>query len=165
MFAAGASGYAQSKIPPELERFSFLLGDWEGDGSGAPGQGSGTTTFSRGLQDRVMIRTSYAQYPASSNTAPLRHDDLMVVYVEQGNVRADYYDNEGHVIRYLVTSTSAGEALFVSDAASGMPRYRLGYRLAADGKLAGRFEIAPPGKPGDFASYLAWEMRRRTRGR
>ncbi len=107
-----------------------------------------------------MIRTSYAEYPASSNSPASRHDDLMIVYVEQAKVRADYYDNEGHVIRYAVTSPSSGEAVFVSDVSSGAPGYRLTYRLDAAGEMAGKFEIAPPGT-GDFKTYLTWKMHRK----
>ena len=34
----------------------------------------------------------------------------MILYSHAGAVRADYYDSEGHVIRYAVRSPAAGEA-------------------------------------------------------
>jgi len=159
-----AAGNAHAQVPSRLEPLSFLLGEWEGAGSGSPGPGSGVATFSRGLQDRVIILTTYSQYPASQTNQAFRHDDLMIIYVEQGNLRADYYDNEGHIIRYAASAPAPGEALFVSDVVSGTPRYRLGYKLV-DGKLTGRFEIAPPGKPDGFSKYLEWETRRKEQSR
>ena len=85
----------------------------------------------------------------------------MVIYATEGaGVRADYYDSEGHVIRYSVTSAAPGEATFLSDVVAGAPRFRLNYKLGADNLLKGEFAIAPPGKPEAFAPYLAWESRK-----
>jgi hypothetical protein len=70
----------------------------------------------------------------------------MVVYVEAGVVKADYFDSEGHVIRYVVDGRP-GEAAFVSEIRAAEPRYRLTYTQASPGTLNGRFDVAPPGKP------------------
>ena len=159
VIAAAASVCAE--VPKQLEPLTFLLGEWEAAGGGQPGQGTGTAAFARSLQDRVIIRTSYAEYPASKTAPASRHDDLMVIYAGEGErIRADYYDNEGHIIHYTVTAAVPGEASFVSDAISGAPRFRLSYKLGADGLLKGEFAIAPPGKPDTFARYLAWESRK-----
>jgi len=159
VIAAAASVNAEA--PKQLEPLTFLLGEWEASGGGQPGQGTGIATFARGLQDRVIMRTSYAEYPASKTAPASRHDDLMVIYDgDGGHIRADYYDNEGHIIHYTVTVAVSGEASFVSDAASGTPRFRLSYKLGPDGLLKGEFAIAPPGKPDAFARYLVWESRK-----
>jgi len=159
VIAAAASVHAE--VPKQLEPLTFLLGEWEAAGEGQPGQGTGTAAFALALQDRVIIRTSYAVYPASKTAPASRHDDLMVIYAgEGGALRADYYDNEGHVINYMVTVTAPGEASFVSEIASGAPRFRLSYKLGPDGLLKGEFAVAPPGKPDAFARYLVWESRK-----
>jgi hypothetical protein len=156
---AGSEVFAGPATP--LEPLAFLIGEWEASGAGQPGPGSGRAVFSRELQDRVILRRSYAEYPASGTAASSRHDDLLVVYPTPGGaVRADYYDNEGHVIRYLVTSLAPGQAAFVSEPVTGEPRYRLSYELTPDGVLKGEFAIAPPGEPPAFKPYLAWESRR-----
>lgn len=150
-----------AEAPKQLEPLAFLLGEWGASGSGSPGAGVGSATFARGLQDRVIIRTSYAEYPAQDTRPASRHDDLMVIYASDGDgVRADYYDNEGHVIRYSVTVSAAGEAFFVSDIVQGAPRFRLSYKLGSDDLLKGEFAIAPPGKPDAFTPYLVWESRK-----
>lgn len=143
--------------PAELQPLSFLVGEWITPDPGQAGAGSGTAVFRRGLQDRVIVRTSYAEYPAAGGKPGSRHDDLMIIYAEDGGVRADYYDNEGHVIRYAVQSPAAGEAVFLSEAGDGEPRFRLSYKLESTGILKGEFSIAPPGTPEDFKPYLTWE--------
>src|SRR5262245_55110858 len=145
--------------PSPLDSYAFLVGEWEASGGGQPGQGTGKTVFTRSLQDRVIVRTNSADYPASKDKPASRHDDLMVVYASGSAVRADYYDSEGHVIRYTVSAPAAGEALFVSDAVAGEPRYRLSYKLDASGVLNGEFSLAPQGQA-EFKRYLAWQSRR-----
>jgi hypothetical protein len=114
------------------------------------------------LQDRVVLRTSYAEYPATGGQAASRHDDLMIIYAVPGaGARADYWDNEGHVIRYSVQSPAPGRAVFVSEARPGEPRYRLSYALEASDVLKGEFAIAAPAAPGSFEAYLTWESRKR----
>jgi hypothetical protein len=151
-----------ASLPPALAPLQFLLGDWEGGGGGTPGQSQGGTSFAPGLQDRVLIRTNFA-VTAATDTAPAsRHDDLMIVYAdERGAVRADYYDNEGHVIRYTVSAPHSGQAVFTSEATDAGPQYRLTYDAGPSGIVSGSFAIAPPGKPGAFTPYLTWEMKRK----
>jgi hypothetical protein len=146
--------------PSELEPLSFLLGEWDAPAP-VPGGPSGRTVFSRTLQGQAMMRTNYSETPASGGQPASRHDDLMVIYVAApASLRADYYDGEGHVIRYRVTAPAANTALFVSDAVPNDPRYRLTYTLRPDGELQGEFAIAPPGQPDAFKSYLSWQARK-----
>ena len=156
--AAGSTSLAGE--PAALQPLAFLVGEWPSSGGGQPGAGSGTAVFARGLQDRVIVRTSYAEYAAAGQPAS-RHDDLMIVYAApEGGVRADYYDNEGHVIRYAVQSPRPDRAVFLSEAVAGQPRFRLTYTLQATGVLEGEFAIAPPGAPEEFKKYLHWESRK-----
>jgi len=156
-----AAATSRGAGPTPLETLAFLLGAWGASGSWQPGAAAGTATFAGSLQDRVIIRTSFAEYPATKTTPASRHDDLMIIYATDGaGIRADYYDNEGHVIRYAVTVAAPGDATFLSDIVNGEPRYRLTYKLAPDGILRGTFAVAPPGKPEAFEQYLAWESRK-----
>lgn len=81
-----------------------LLGKWTAKGGGQPGQASaGGFSFEFDLQGRVLVRRNYSEYPATAAKPPFRHDDLMVIYQEpQKGTRAEYFDNEGHVIHYSV---------------------------------------------------------------
>jgi hypothetical protein len=147
--------------PAGLQPLAFLVGEWPSSGAGQPGVASGSAVFARGLQDRVIVRTSYAEYAAAAGQPASRHDDLMIIYAApEGGARADYYDNEGHVIRYAVQSPGPGRAVFLSEAVAGQPRFRLSYTLPPSGVLEGEFAIAPPGAPEDFKPYLHWESRK-----
>jgi len=149
---------ASTELVAELQPFAFLLGDWIA-APGAAGE-TGGFTFKSEVQGYVIVRTNYANYPAADGRPASRHDDLMVVSEERGAVHAAYYDNEGHVIQYVVTAPRTGEALFESEAHASEPRYRLRYVARDDGVLAGTFEVAPPDRPNAFTAYLSWTARR-----
>jgi hypothetical protein len=152
---------AAAEPPAALRALAFLAGTWESIGGGQPGSATGTATFSWSLQHQVLVRSSFAEYPATAAAAASRHDDLMVIYATASSgVRADYYDNEGHVIRYSVTVRSPKEAVFLSDAVAGEPRFRLTYKRVSDETLDGEFEIAPPGALDAFKPHLSWHSRR-----
>jgi hypothetical protein len=151
------TGAGRAERPAQLAPFEFLLGDWEavGDQAGA----TGGFTFAPAVQDRVIVRTNYSNTPASGGTAASRHDDVMTIYVEASIVRADYFDNEGHVIRY-VAQTREGEVRLLSEIKPSEPRYRLTYTKGSATIVKGTFEVAPPGQPEAFAPYLSWTARR-----
>jgi len=137
----------------------FLVGQWTGEGSGQPGQGSGDFSFTPDLQGTVLIRKSFAEYPPANGKPGFRHDDLMVVYREETSkqLRAIYFDNEGHVIQYAVQPADGG-VVFVTDGPRSGARYRLIYTSVEPGRLKLKFEIAPPGK--DFSTYIEASARR-----
>jgi hypothetical protein len=148
---------ADALVAP-MRPLAFLLGDW----LAAPGSSgeTGGFSFKPAVQGRLLVRTNYASYPATADKPALRHDDLMVIAADGDVVRADYFDSEGHIIRYLAQSIQAGQVVLVSEIKPNEPRYRLRYTANADGTLAGQFDVAPPGKPEAFAPYLAWSARR-----
>ncbi len=139
-----------------LDGLAFLEGNWvaEPDGQG----GSGTFSFARDLDGRVIVRRNHAVVPARGERPGGVHDDLLVLWPEGAGVKAEYWDNEGHVIRYDV-ATSPGRAVFTSAAGPG-PRFRLTYVERQPGVVDVTFEIAPPGKPDAFAAYLTGAARR-----
>lgn len=123
----------------------FLTGEWVGEGAGTPGPSAGECSFSFDVQRKVLVRRSYAEAATS------RHDDLMVIYFEQG-LKAIYFDNEGHVIHYTVES-SPGEVRFLNE------QYRLTYRNNGGDKISMDFDAAAPGK--SFSNYLHATLRRK----
>jgi hypothetical protein len=149
--------------PPAWGPIGHLVGDWNGEGGGGPGQGSGSFSFKPDLQGKILVRKNRAEYPAAKDRAALVHDDLMVVYREtpEAPPRAIYFDSEGHTIRYEVqASPDSGDVVFVSGAEPSTPRYRLTYTRAGQDRLKIKFEIAPPGNPGQFATYIEASARR-----
>lgn len=144
---------AQDTAAPDWSSVQFLIGSWKGEGSGAPGQGSGGFSFSPDLQGTVLVRKNFAEYPPANGKPGSRHDDLTIVYRDPTSqrLRAEYFDNEGHAIHYAV-SADGHSAVFLSDGPASALRYRLTYTRTAADRLALKFEIAPPSK--DFRPYL-----------
>jgi hypothetical protein len=149
----------QSRPTLDWQPLSWLIGDWTGAGTFGPGKGSGSFSFQPDLQGKILVRKSFAEYPATAGKPAYRHDDLTVVFREGASFKAIYFDNEEHVIRYAIdVSPDADTVVFVSDATAGMARFRLTYHRTGATALAGKFEVASPGKP--FATYLEWKAQK-----
>ncbi len=147
----------QARNASHWDSWRFLLGEWTAEGGGQPGQATGTFSFNFDLQGRILVRVNRANYPASNNHPAFSHEDLMVIYSEPGGatVRAIYFDNEGHVIHYTAEFSRDQKTLtFLSDPAPSTPRFRLIYSKGTGGTLKLKFEIAPPGKPESFSTYV-----------
>ena len=145
------------------EPFAFLVGNWTGEGTGAPGEGTGGFSFQYDLQGKVLVRKNHADYPKTKDRPAYSHEDLMVIYRESpaGPFRADYYDNEGHVIHYTIsTSPDRSTVEFISDPAAAAPRFRFTYKRTGQDSVGIKFEIAPPGKPDAFGPYIDAKARR-----
>jgi hypothetical protein len=171
-----SSFVAVAQQPPDDKWADWqpFLGTWEGVGGGSPGAGSGSFTLAPELQGAVLVRHNYAQYPATKDNrgprrAPgwksaYRHDDLMVIYPDPRSkkTRADYWDNEGHVIHYFVEFAGGGRKLvMLSDPAQSGPHYRLTYIKTGDNDLKLTFEIAPPNAPDQFKTYIEATAKRK----
>lgn len=132
---------------------AFLLGEWAGTGSGQPGQGAGSFSFSPELQGKVLVRRAHSEYPAAQGRPAVIHDDLLIVYAAEAE--AIYFDNEGHVIHYKVTTDpQARTATFLSVDPPPSPAFRLTYKQRSADELQVTFEISPSGKTADFKLYL-----------
>ena len=77
-----------------LDSLRFLLGTWQGEGKGQPGQGRGSASFEPDLGGRVLIRRSRSEYPATAGRPATIHEDLMVISVAPGggNFEAMYFE-------------------------------------------------------------------------
>ena len=149
-----------SKPDDRWAPLAFLIGEWTGDGGGGPGQGSGRFSFLPDQDGKILIRKNRADYPASKDRPAFSHTDLMIVYKEapEAKLRAIYFDMEDHVIHYTVEPSGDGNSVqFVSE------NFRLTYRKTGPDRLALKFEIAPPGKPGAFETYIDATAHRKTK--
>jgi hypothetical protein len=154
----GTAVLAQGQGGDPFSALRFLMGGWVAEGPAEAG--TGHFEFTSDVQGKVLIRRNHAEYPAAKPRPAVNHDDLMVIYHE-GEVRATYFDNEGHVIRYTMESGAPDTATFISETTPGAPRFRLSYKKLPDGRLAGKFELTPPDKPEEFKTYLEWTAKRK----
>ena len=151
----------QSRSNPWRD-FEFLLGEWSWSGGGQPGQvTTGTCTFKPDLNETVLRRSVHLEYPASKQRVAFSHDDLLYIYRDPADsaLRAIFFDNENHVIRYAVTVAS-DSIQFLSDAAPSGTRARMTYTRIGPDSVTDRFELAPPSKPDQFTTYVEFTAKR-----
>lgn len=144
--------------------WQMVLGDWVGDeGHGQPGSPTSSGfSFAPELDGHILVRRDRSDYPAAQGRPAFTHEGLMVIYRDEGSkaFRAQAFDNEGHVIDYLVDVVPGRRIVMTSPAAAGAPRYRLVYEATSSG-LAISFDIAPPDRPLEFSVYVAGTAHRR----
>ena len=142
-----------------VDQLRFLVGSW----NAIPGADRvlGHSSFHVEVKGRVMVRDNRADYPAAAGRPAMSHEDLMVIYAEgPGPLKAIYFDNEGHVIRYTASALDAKSVTFLSDAVKGQPRFRLSYNAPGADRLSGEFASAPPDAPDKFKPLFTWDMRK-----
>ncbi len=148
-------GSPQAAVDP-WDSLRFLVGDWVGEGSGRPGEGSGSFSFRFDLGENILVRRNHSEYPPSGGKSAIVHDDLMVCYPDPagGRILAIYFDNEGHVIQYVAETDGSGRLVLASEVKPSSPSFRLTYTKLAGDTVGIKFEIAPPGRT-EFVSYLS----------
>ena len=150
-FALTINSFAQNN---NWSKWEWLLGQWQGVGSGQAGDGNGTFTFSLELDKKVMVRKSHSEYQVVGSKTNNVHDDLMVIYPDvKGNPsKAIYFDNEGHTINYNISfSNSAKSIVFLSAKVANTPVFRLTYTLLDNKEVNTKFEISRDGS--EFMNY------------
>jgi hypothetical protein len=153
MFLFGIFTVSYSQQNSTWSKWSWLTGEWVGEGGGQPGQGGGTFSFKTDLDGKILVRKSHAEYPASANKPKIVHDDLMIVYAENNGdpSKAVYFDNEGHIIHYSITY-SERSIVFLSEKIPHVPVFRLTYSLLDNGGVNTAFEMSQDGEK--FMMYV-----------
>jgi hypothetical protein len=135
---------------PEWDPLRGLIGTWEGvDHERGT---SGRFSLVPDLGGHVLVRRN------SDDTPRGRHEDLMIMYQAPTGFRASYFDNEGHVINYSIT-TSGPHVELSSDEVAGGPRFKLVYDVKGSDELAIDFSIAMPGAD-EFKHYTGGTVHR-----
>jgi hypothetical protein len=134
-------------------KWSWLIGEWKGEGSGQPGKGDGKFSFKTSLNDKILVRSSHSEYPATSDKPANVHDDLLIVYLDySGNPsKAIYFDNEGHTINYSISYTDKTIVL-LSEKTPNIPVFRLTYTSLDADTIDTNFEISRDGEK--FTTYI-----------
>jgi hypothetical protein len=137
---------------------SFLEGAWDaktlGGTSGA--DASGSYTFRQELSGHILARHASNAGCKGPDGFDCDHGDLLYVYRDPPGqaLKAIYFDNEGHVIHYSVSTPAPNTAVFIADAPAPGPDIRLVYELKG-GVMFGKFQMRTPGKT-EWTSYLEW---------
>jgi hypothetical protein len=153
--------YAQTAPPPISDPWSalsFLEGTWDAKTQGGkPGvNAGGAYIFRKELGGHILARhSSYANCKGPADF-DCDHGDLLYVFEDATgqSLKAIYFDNEGHVIHYRVSTPGPANAVFLSNPATPGPQFRLVYERKG-AVLSGKFQMRMPGKT-EWTSYLEW---------
>lgn len=134
-------------------KWNWLIGEWIGEGSGQPGVGGGTFSFKYELDTKILVRKSISEYPAMGSKPKIIHEDLMIIYLDYSGKpsKANYYDNEGHTINYLIAILDKS-IIFTSEKIANVPIFRLTYTLLENETINTKFEMSQDGI--NFKNYI-----------
>jgi hypothetical protein len=138
---------------------AFLEGTWDAhtQGGSAHARGSGTYSFAPELNHHVLVRRSGDSADCSGPKGfDCEHSDVLYVYqeVQDQPPKAIYFDSEGHVIHYAVSTPDSTTAVFISEASPSGPQFQLVYQLTGT-VMSGKFQMRMPGQT-TWKSYLEW---------
>jgi hypothetical protein len=136
---------------------SFLEGSWDAKATGDGGvAATGSYTFRLELRDHILARHEDLSRCKGPSTYDCDHSDLLYIYRDapMQPLKAIYFDNEGHVIHYDVSTPSPTSAVFLSDSSQPGPQFRLVYELKGQ-VMYGTFQMRMPGQQ-EWKSYLEW---------
>ena len=156
-FIVGASGQSLAASADAWRALAFLEGTWEAHTPGsARAQVDGAYTFTQELKHHVLARHSLSATCKGPQDFDCDHGDLLYIFQEaEGQpLKAIYFDNEGHVIHYAVSTPDSTTAVFLSEASPSAPQFQLIYQLRAD-VMSGKFQMRMPGQA-EWKSYLEW---------
>jgi hypothetical protein len=160
LFSILLTGSALAQGDP-WKPFEFLIGTWVGEGGGGPGQGAGEFSLAFDLNKQVLVRKNFAEYPAQSGRPAFRHDDLVIIYMDETakRPRAIYFDTEGHTIRYAIRAQD-GSLIFESEPGEPVPHYRFTYTPDGASRIKGKFEIRAAGES-QYKTYIDFTARKK----
>lgn len=160
IFLFGLASISFAQQDTTWNRWSWLIGDWIGEGNGAPRQGTGWFSSYPDLDGKILLRKSHSEYPATENKPEIIHNDLMVVYLDDSNSpnKASYFDNEGHTINYMI-SCSGTSIVFTSIKTQKAPIFRLTYIPLDKETVDVKFEMSKDGAK--FLTYTEGKCKRK----
>jgi hypothetical protein len=157
LFWLPMSAQTPATSPDPFRALKFLEGTWDANvENNAAVKESGRYTFDRELDGHILARHSTND---RNCTAPqnfdCQHSDMLYIYPSDSGqgLEAIYFDNEGHVIHYDVSTPKPDLAVFLSPPSHG-PEFRLTYELVG-AVMTGRFQMLMPGQS-DWRTYLEW---------
>jgi hypothetical protein len=143
--------------PTSLKALAFLEGTWDAKAQGSSGTAAaGDYTFRLELDGHVLARHSRTADCKGPATFDCEHGDLLYVYQDAPGqpLKAIYFDSEGHVIHYDLSTPTPTTAVFFSDTAHPGPQFQLVYALQGT-VMSGKFQMRIPGQDA-WKSYLEW---------
>jgi hypothetical protein len=152
-------------VPDTWEPVRFLVGTWEGDVSGQPGNGQSVREYRFVLNSKYLEIRGKSTYPAQpKNPKGEVHEDWGMISYDRSRKAfvLRQFHIEGFVNQYVSQPVREGPLRFTSEAIENIPagyRARETYTITGPDSFAERFELAEPGK--EFELYSETRFRRK----
>ena len=158
---------AQSSQQDIWEPFRYLVGSWEGTGSGQSGVSKTQREYKFVLNGKFLYAQNRSVYePQPKNPKGEIHEDWGLLSFDKGRKQfvLRQFHVEGFVNQYVQTSSTPDGKTFVfaTEQIENIPggwRARETYRILSADEFMEVFELAAPGK--DFEVYSESRLRRR----
>lgn len=144
----------------------FLVGTWEGTGSGQPGTGHYERSYEFVLNNKFLHVKNKSTYPPQElNPNGEVHEDWGFISYDKGRKTFVYrqFHAEGFVTQYILESISPDSRsfTFVSESIENIHtgwRAKESYRVISPDEFIETFELAEPGK--DYEVYTECHLKR-----
>ena len=161
-------GMGQKPAPRDTwEPLKYLIGSWEGTGSGQPGMSKIQREYRLVLNDEfIQVQSKSTYEPQSKNPKGEVHQDWGMISFDKGrkNFVLRQFHVEGFVNQYVMTSAGSDSKtlVFTSESIENIPagyRARETYKILGPDEFTEVFEIAEPGK--EFELYSEGHFKRK----
>lgn len=168
MLLAASVGAAQKPVPADAwEPLRYLVGIWEGTGSGQPGVSKIQREYRLVLNDKFLQVQNKSTYdPQPKNLKGEIHQDWGLISFDKARRTFVYrqFHSEGFVNQYVLTSFSADgkTIIFTSENIENIQagfRARETYKILGPDEFTEVFELAAPGK--EFEVYSEGHFKRK----
>jgi len=142
---------AEPALKPALAPLAFLVGNWDsGEGKVADtgGTSKGGSTFTVESDGAAILRRDHTELFGKDGKPAGGFHQTMLIYAEDGKLKADYVDGEGHAIHYTGTAVKAGKSVTfmgITQADAHGPTFKLRYEMKGPDTLAVSFGMTAPG--------------------
>ena len=134
---------------PALAPVAFLVGTWvsgEGKVADTGGKSKGGSMMTVESDGSAILRRDHTEtFDRAGKPAGSFHQ-TMLIYPDDGGLKADYVDGEGHAIHYISATVTPGKSVTFTSAAGQGPVFRLTYESQSPDVLAITFGMTPPGQ-------------------
>jgi hypothetical protein len=162
---ARTDGQAAKAAQDPWRSVRFMVGEWEGESEGEPGNGSIKRSYRFVLKDRFLEEHNVSTYPAQpKNPKGEVHEHRSFISHDRARKTLVFrqFHQEGFVNQYAMEASAAdGRIVFVSEALENVPagwKARETYEVVSPDEFVETFELSADGKP--FSVYSKARFRR-----
>lgn len=150
---------AQTSTVDRWQPLRFLLGSWQGEAHGEPGQGTVERSYALVLADKFIEEHNTSSYAARNGKSPEIHHHRSFFSYDKSRktLMLRQFHEEGFVLLYALSPASTPRKLIFESVTfenfSNEWKARETYDVLSDDEFTETFELAAPGKEFELYSH------------